>query len=145
MNSTVQIDDDQVRAELAAIEQEQQPAPVAPEVAAPGAEPQPTPAPPDWSMAAAGIVGLFDRVIAPNWQLSEDEQRALFESTRQVLTAFFPDALDPRVQACFALGGTVLAIAGARRDPATGKMKPLRLKKPEEPVKADGAAQRAAA
>ncbi|MGH8224412.1 MAG: hypothetical protein ACREQZ_15705 [Woeseiaceae bacterium] len=144
MNTTVQVDLDQVRAELADIEAEHPDAPAQPEPVVEVLPPEPPRAPPDWSMAALGVVGIFDRVVAPNWNLEPGEKEALFESTKQVLVAFFPDPLDPRVQACFALGGTMFAIAQARHDPATGKVRPLRAKK-SAPKPDDGAASRVSA
>lgn len=146
MTGSVQIDEDQVREELRAIETEQAPPPP-PEASAAPAAPEPAPEqPPDWRFAAAGVVTIFDRVIAPNWQLTGDEKNALHESVTQVLVAFFPHAIDPRIQACMALAGTVFVIAQGRVDPATGKVRPMRVKpKPQPEAAPDAAASRAAA
>jgi len=97
-------------------------------------------APPmDWRMAAAGLVLVCD-MLAPNWELEPAEKDALASGFEGVLSAFFPSTnLDPRVQACLALGGVMLAIAAKRTDLSTGKVKPMR--KPREKAPEQGAAQ----
>lgn len=137
MNASVPIDDEAVRAELRDIEQEHAALPAQP---APGDELAPAAEPVkriDWTLAAAGLVRVFDRGIAPNWQLDRDECAMLQDSVRDVLAAFFPDAIDPRVQACLALAGAVIAIGQARVDPATGKLRPMRAPKPAASSSAD--------
>jgi hypothetical protein len=95
--------------------------------------PQEPPATPmDWRMAAAGLVLICDKVVAPNWQLETAEKDALSEGFTQVLSAFFPTTnLDPRVQSVLALGAVMLAITAKRTDLSTGRVMPLRAPPPE--------------
>jgi len=139
MNSPLQIDEDQAREELRQIEAEHGAPPPEPAPGAPSAE-VPPPKPIDWTLAAVGLVRIFDRGIAPNWELEAAECAMLQDSVRQVLEAFFPYAIDPRVQACLALAGAVIVIGQARVDPATGKLRPMRKPKPAASAPADAVA-----
>lgn len=113
-----------IHAELDAIAAAHTAAPAA------GAPAEPPPQPMDWRMAAAGVVLICDRIVAPNWNLEREEKDALSEGVTQVLAAFFPTTnLDPRVQAVLALGAVMLAITAKRMDLSTGKVTPLRLAK----------------
>lgn len=126
--------DEAIHAELNAIAGEFIPAGDGPQ---PGAGPQAETPPPqaDWKMAAQGAVFMFDKVIAPNWDLDSEEKDALAAGTEMVLTAFMPTmTIDPRVQAVFAFGAIFMGIAGRRMD-EKGKMKPMR--KPREPKPED--------
>lgn len=130
--------DQQAHAELDALADEFGIAPAA--SAQPGDGQQPA-QPMDWRMAAAGLVLIVDRIIAPNWNLDGGEKDALAEGFGQVLGAFFPTTnLDPRVQALLALGGVTLAITAKRTDLTTGKVVPLRAPPPAPPADDERAA-----
>jgi len=123
MSDDLPNDDQLIHQELDAIAAGAEPA------ISPGTEPAITAQAMDWRMCAAGMVLIFDRVVAPNWQLDAGEKDAMSEGFTQVLSAFFPTTnLDPRLQACLAFGGVMLAITLKRTDLSTGKVQPLRVK-----------------
>jgi hypothetical protein len=142
----VDVNDSAIAAELAAIGAELPPpvddtAPGADAGAAPGDAPCV-----DWTEAAAGVVILLDKIVAPNWFLTSEEKFALTDSLAKVGVAFFPDLkMDPRLLSIVSVTFTVAAIAKARRDPLTGRVAPLRAKPaaaanepgPETPAPAD--------
>lgn len=136
MNS-VPIDEDQVTAELDQLAGGAANSSAGPEVVAevPGVDPggeRPAALPMDWTIAAGGMVLVLDKVIAPNWKLQDEEKALLHEQLKVTLGLFFPDTnLDPRVQSLMVLGGTVAMIAAARFDPATKRLKPLRVRPAE--------------
>lgn len=129
--NSVPIDDDQVKAEL----EELAGAPIEPGASAGGAPPPPgppaaPPAPPmDWTLICGALVLVVDKIVAPNWQLQNEEKDLLLEQTKVTFAVFFPNAnVDPRVQAILALGGTMALIASKRFDPEMKRLKPLRVK-----------------
>lgn len=88
---------------------------------------------------AAAVAGV-SAVIMPNWQLSSAEQDQLAKACATALGWWFPNlAIHPRWMALVGIGGVMYGIAGARRDPQTGKIRPMR-KKPE-PAQQEGAQQ----
>lgn len=142
--NTVEVDDEQISAELKLLEGEHIPAGESPPGAAPGPDPTAsTSSPPamDWTMPAGLVVFIFDKVVAPNWELEPVEKAMLHESVIGTLQAFFPTVnLDPRIVALLGLGGALVAITGKRIDIETGKVKPLRVApEPETPQPVDQA------
>ncbi len=87
---------------------------------------------------------LYDQaatIVAPNWQVTRDEKRALAHSTAVALALWFPDQqLPPKYVALLTLAGTFYAITDARRDPATGQLRPLRAPPPARPSSSTGGA-----
>ena len=66
--------------------------------------------------------------IAPNWGITEPERQQLAEAMALALAAWFPDEQIPvKYVVLLQLAGAGWSIANARRDPTTGKLKPLRL------------------
>lgn len=140
--NTVEINDDEIGAELKILEGEHIPAGAASpgeQPGAPGAAPAAS-APPamDWTMPAGLVVFVFDKIVAPNWELEPVEKQMLHEQVIGALQAFFPTVnLDPRIVALLGLGGAFVAITGKRIDLETGTLKPLRAPPPEpEPAAA---------
>lgn len=137
--NTVEVDDEAIAAELKLLEGEHIPAGEMPPGAQPGAAPGPdagasTSSPPamDWTMPAGLVVFVFDKIVAPNWELEAVEKQMLHEQVVGTLQAFFPTVnLDPRIVALLGLGGALVAITGKRIDLETGKIKPLRPPAPE--------------
>lgn len=134
--NTVEVDDEQISAELKLLEGEHIPAGESPPGAAPGPDSTAsTSSPPamDWTMPAGLVVFIFDKVVAPNWELEPVEKQMLHESVIGTLQAFFPTVnLDPRIVALLGLGGALVAITGKRIDVETGTLKPLRAPEPEK-------------
>lgn len=81
------------------------------------------------SYEAAAFV-LFDQaasIAAPNWNVTREEKRQLAHSTAVALAHWFPNQqLPPKYAALLTLAGTAYGIAEARRDPDTGRIRPLR-------------------
>lgn len=138
MNATV--DDTRIHAELDSIAAEAGDMPLLQPLGQ-GPAVEPPPAPMDWRMASAGLVLICDKVIAPNWQLENEEKDALASGFDQVLSAFFPTTnIDPRVQSLLALGAVMLAITAKRTDMSSGKVVPLRKAREARESKPDNAA-----
>jgi hypothetical protein len=77
--------------------------------------------------AMIGLVGALASGIAPNWQIDTAEVAAIGNAAANALAAWFPDgALPYKYWVLLELGGTVLGVANARKDPATGKLRPLK-------------------
>lgn len=156
MSNTVEVNEEEIRDELKALEGEYIPAGSAGSAgptgegansAHVGGESSSAQEPPamDWTMPAGLIVTVFDKIVAPNWELEKEEKQILHAQIVGTLEAFFPTVnVDPRITALFCLGGTVVAIVGKRVDIATQTLKPMRPPKPEaEEVNADQARETA--
>jgi hypothetical protein len=85
------------------------------------------------AMAASYEAGAFillrqaSRIVAPNWNVTDAENRELAKATATALALWFPDQqLPPKYAALLALAGCVYGIAESRRDPQTGRIRPLR-------------------
>lgn len=87
----------------------------------------PAPEPADWRVAAAGMVAVFAKLVAPAWEITDQEQAAVAEPLAAVLGQFFPAVqVDPRYQAVGALVMAAGAVALARYDADAGQFRPLR-------------------
>ena len=91
------------------------------------------------AMAASYEAGAFillsqaSKIVAPNWRVTDAENRDLAKVTATALALWFPDQqLPPKYAALLALAGCVYGIAESRRDPATGRIRPLRELPPED-------------
>jgi hypothetical protein len=93
-----------------------------------------------YEAAAVVLYGQAARIVAPNWNVTGGEVRELAHATAVALAHWFPDQqLPPKYAALLALAGTAYAIAEARRDPATGRIRPLRAPLDDEPSAAAAA------
>lgn len=92
-----------------------------------GADAPPAGEPADWRVAAAGMVAVFAKLVAPAWEVTDQEQAAVAEPLAVVLGQFFPAVqVDPRYQAVGALVMAAGAVALARYDADAGRFRPLR-------------------
>jgi len=82
----------------------------------------------DWRLPLGMLVGLFANHVAPNWQVSDQEQAAVVDIGAKTLAAFFPDVrIEGKWAAltvcCMTVGGVVMS----RFDVQAGKLRPLRV------------------
>jgi hypothetical protein len=124
--NAVPVDDAEIQATLDAVAGEYIPKD------APGPEiPPQAPPPPDFGMAAACIVVIVDKVVAPNWELTDGEKDLLQTQLSNVATIYAPTVtLNPRAVAVFGLVGACFAIALGRID--EDGLRPMRKPKPDE-------------
>lgn len=88
-------------------------------------------APPDFSMAAAILVVIIDKVVAPNWELTDGEKDLLHTQFTNLGNVFAPHVnMDPRKVAAFGLVGACVAISLGRID--EHGFKPMRKPKPKD-------------
>ena len=91
----------------------------------------------DWSAVMQGSMQLLSRIVAPNWQLTDDEQHVLASQGAAVLDAFFPNfVLDEKWLLLGVFTISAGGIAMQRYDEDTEAFRPLRLqraKKEPEP------------
>jgi len=130
--NTVEVDDARLGAELDDVLSDAPPDP-APAASEPDA---PASAGDDLTMeqieaAAArydfGALMLVSRgfdLLAPAWDVTDDEKAKLAHSVALCAAAWFPDAAIPaRYVVLLMLGGTAYQVVEARRDPSTGKIR----------------------
>lgn len=76
----------------------------------------------------AAVEGIA-RVVMPNWNLQDDEKAVLAAELATAMGWWFPSiSIHPKWLALVGVGSAVYAIAQSRKDPATGKVKPMRVR-----------------
>jgi len=105
-------------------------APVSPALDAPAAEP--VQAPQDAAkllvLPATFITGAVLNYAAPNWQVTREEAAEVGEAAALAWAYWFPGPSDPKYAALAMLGFSLWNLAESRKDPETGKYRPLRVK-----------------
>ena len=101
-----------------------------PHDAPPGEEPKPEA--PNFEMASACVVVILDKVIVPNWELTDAEKDLLHKQFINVAQTYAPSLvnLNPRAIAMFGLVGSLFAIAIGRIDEYG--LRPMRKPKPSD-------------
>lgn len=84
----------------------------------------------EWQQALSGVVELFAKVIAPNWQLEEAERALLVDQGSKTLEAFFPNVvLEGKWLALFTFSLCAGGVVMKRFDAETLAFKPMRVQK----------------
>lgn len=118
-------------------------APISPPLEGPAAAPAPSPqeAASLLVLPATFITGAVLNWAAPNWRVTREEAAEVGEAGALAWAYWFPPgANDPKYAALMMLGAALWNLAESRKDPETGKYRPLRVK----PAKIDQATPPAA-
>jgi hypothetical protein len=83
------------------------------------------------ALAEAVLGGTFE-VVAPAWAVTEPEKSKLAKALGVAVALWFPGEIPEKWVALIVVAGAGFEIVAARRDPATGKLKPRFHEKPKE-------------
>lgn len=148
MSNEVEVDEEALRAQAAALDIGAEPQP--------GAEPVADVAPETggdevaraeaFARQSAPVIGKLLRGVAavavPNWEITSEQHEGLASSVSFALALWFPHEIPPKWAALVGVGMSVYAIAEANRDPSTGALKP-RVKPRTATTESDGAGNQA--
>lgn len=88
----------------------------------------------EWAQALSGVVELFAKVVAPNWQLDDAERALLVDQGSKTLDAFFPNViLEGKWLALFTFSLCAGGVVMKRFDVDTLTFRPLRIDKVSKP------------
>lgn len=129
--NAVEVDRDAIDAELQSLEAgADAPAPASGPTSEPPAQEVPGV---DWSAVMSPAVAALSRLVAPNWELTDEEQSVLADQGGAVLNAFFPNLVLSEKWALLCMFSlTVSSIAMRRYDEETGTLRPLRKPRPDD-------------
>jgi hypothetical protein len=116
--------DPTVEAEIAAALSDAPPDPLANPAPGPEAPPQPPPEE-QWRPFMGHAVTLTDRLILPQWDLSDEEKTELRESLCGCLAQLFPDGPNGKYACWFRLAAVALIIPTTRYVDGGGRLPPL--------------------
>lgn len=128
--SEVRVDDASLAAEADALAAEFQAPPVAAEPVQPGTDVAPSQASPEeveqgYKLITYAVIERGAAVLAPAWNVTADENDRLSTSIARALVLWFPDQpIPPKYLALLVIAGTAAEIVNARKDPATGQLRP---------------------
>lgn len=91
----------------------------------------PAPAGPDlaameagYAMLAGGVLDMTFEMVAPAWEVKDDEKDKLAEALGKACALWFPGDIPEKWIALIVVAGVGGKIIAARRDPITGQLKP---------------------
>lgn len=127
-----------LEAEVSAALADAPPDPLAPPPpgADPGSGPPPDPAA-EWRPFMGNAVTLTDKLILPQWDLSEEEKTELTESLAGCMAQLFPDGLNGKYACWFRLIAVATVIPAIRYVQNDGKLPPLGPKRKKKPADDD--------
>ena len=83
---------------------------------------------PAWKPGTDLIANTLADVVAPNWRITREEREQVSGAFALALSAWFPDDVIPiKYLVLMNVGASLWNLAASRRDPNTGKFIPLRL------------------
>lgn len=78
-----------------------------------------------YKLISFAVIERGAAVLAPAWNITADENDRMSTALARALVLWFPDQpIPPKYLALLVIAGTAADIVSARKDPATGKLRP---------------------
>jgi hypothetical protein len=90
-----------------------------------------------YAALAEAVLGSTFEVVAPAWAVTDPEKSKLAKALGVAVALWFPGEIPEKWVALIVVAGAGFEIVAARRDPATGKLKPRFHEKPASPASGD--------